>query len=66
MEATQLLEIPSRKVAYSIDDIVAITPLSRSTVKALLASGALRCVRVGRRVLIPREALDELLQRGAT
>lgn len=54
------------KVAYSIEEAAQVLSLGRTTVKQLIATGQLPSVRVGRRRLIPRSALetyiDHLLQ----
>lgn len=42
-----------------------ILPLSRATVYELLAANKLRHVRVGRKILIPADAIEEFLQKGA-
>jgi excisionase family DNA binding protein len=45
----------------SIKDACRILGLSRTTLYAQLASGRLRSVTVGRRRLIPREAIDAFI-----
>lgn len=52
------------RLAYEAKDLWNMLPLSRATVYELLAAGKIRHVRVGRRILIPREAVEELLQHG--
>lgn len=47
----------STQLVYSPKDLEPLLKLSKNTVNALLRSGRLRSVRVGRRYLIPREAL---------
>lgn len=42
-----------------------ILPLSRATVYALIASGKLRSIRVGRKILVPVDAIEEFLRTGA-
>ncbi len=47
--------------ALTIDETAASVTVSRSTVVRLIASGRLRHTRIGSRVLIPVDAIDELL-----
>jgi excisionase family DNA binding protein len=51
--------------AYSIAETCGLLSLSRPTVERLVYSGQLRSTKVGARRLIPAEAIDELLERGA-
>jgi excisionase family DNA binding protein len=51
-EATRLL---------SIKQACCVLGFSRTTLYALLASGQLRSVTIGRRRFVPREAIDELI-----
>lgn len=50
--------------AVSIQRACELSGLSRSTICRRIASGELASTRVGRRRLVPRRALDELLARG--
>lgn len=52
------------KLAYSIDEAAAALSLSRNSVKELVYQQRLKSVRVGRRVLIPRWAIDQFLNVG--
>jgi excisionase family DNA binding protein len=51
------------KLAYSIDEAIEAIGLGRTTVFELMASGELESVKVGRRRLIPSEALKDYVQR---
>ena len=51
--------------AYSMREVAHAIGLSERSVWAMIASGRLRAVRLGRSVRIPREALAELLGGGA-
>ncbi len=53
-EATRLL---------SIKQACCVFGFSRTTLYALLASGQLRSVTIGRRRFVPREAIDEFIAR---
>jgi len=52
------------RLALRVNEAAAVTGLSRSTLYVLMRNGALRSVRVAGRRLIPREALEALLQGG--
>lgn len=51
----------TEKLAYSIDEAAEALSISRSAMKGLLYTGQVKKRLVGRRVLIPRWALDEFL-----
>jgi excisionase family DNA binding protein len=53
------------KLGYSIDETARSVGLSRTSVKNLIASGRLRTVHVGRRVIIPRREVAALLEAGS-
>jgi excisionase family DNA binding protein len=58
--------IPVReKLAYSINEAIALSSLSRTTLYKLIARGELKTVMVAGRRLVPREALHLLLQPNA-
>jgi excisionase family DNA binding protein len=52
------------RLALRVNEAAAVTGLSRSTLYVLMRNGALRSVRVAGRRLIPRDALEALLQGG--
>jgi excisionase family DNA binding protein len=52
------------RLAYSIDEIVQSSGLSRSTVKRLIGEGKLQTVKIGRRILIPASSFHQLLRVG--
>jgi excisionase family DNA binding protein len=47
--------------AYTPQEAAVALGLGESKMRELYTTGRLRCVRVGRRVLIPREAVDRFL-----
>ena len=53
------------KVAFSIAEVCESLSLGRTTVFGLVKSGDLSVVRVGRRTLVPAEALQQFVQRAA-
>jgi excisionase family DNA binding protein len=54
--------LPDDRIALRINDAVAVSGLSRSTLYKLHAEGKLRAVKVAGRRLILREDLQALLQ----
>ena len=52
----------TEKLAYSVAEAAEALSLSKNVVRELVSEGRIRVVRVGRRVLVPRWALDEFLQ----
>jgi excisionase family DNA binding protein len=50
-----------QKLAYNLGEAAAALGVTYRTVHRLVRSGRLRAVRVGRRIVIPRSALEELL-----
>ncbi len=60
--AKQPLNVPiENKITLRLDEAQAASGLSRSTLCELIKSGRLRAVKVARRHLIPRDALETLL-----
>ena len=49
------------KLAFSIDETTEILPLSRDLINDLIRTGRLRSVKVGRRRIIPADAIHEFL-----
>lgn len=51
------------RATLSIDETARVTGLSRRTVERSVAAGALASIRIGRRRLIPRVQIDELVDK---
>jgi excisionase family DNA binding protein len=49
------------KRAYRINEVVAAYRISRSTIYKLISAGTLRTIKIGGRRLVPRDALEALL-----
>ena len=64
----QLLEDeePQKKLAYSLKKAAEALALSTNSIIKLIKSGRIRAVRIGRRVIVPRAALEEFLAKEAT
>mgnify|MGYP001562052454 CR=1 FL=1 len=50
----------------SVEDAAEFTGLSRSEIGRRIKSGVLRASKIGRRGLIPRKAVVEMLEKGMT
>ena len=48
--------------AYSVDETLQRLPIGRTRLYEAIASGEIKTVRLGRRILIPREAIDDFLR----
>ncbi|MCS7080471.1 MAG: helix-turn-helix domain-containing protein [Meiothermus sp.] len=51
-----------QKLAFSVEEAAQLLGLHPNTVRNLIARGELKATRVGRRILIPRIALERLLE----
>lgn len=49
------------RIAFSVTEAARALGISERTIRLLLARGDLRCRRLGRRVLVPVDALRELV-----
>jgi len=49
------------KLAYSIDEATEVISLSRDLINDLIRTGQLRSVKVGRRRIIPADAIHDFL-----
>jgi excisionase family DNA binding protein len=56
----------AEKLAYSIDEVVEITGLSRDLLYGQMRMGRLRYIKVGRRRIITRQHLDAFLAKAAS
>ncbi len=54
-------ELPEEKLLLSVRDCVVILGVSRNLIYAACHRGELPTLRIGRRLLIPRRALEKLL-----
>lgn len=55
-------DLENLPLALCVDDLMKVLNIGRNTAYALVKSGQLRSVRVGRQLRIPRDALREFLQ----
>jgi excisionase family DNA binding protein len=54
---------PTRQ-AYSVEEAAKLLGVGRTTAYLAVARGELPCIRIGRRVVVPRAALERLLAGG--
>jgi len=57
---------PAERLAYSVDEVVQITGLSRDLLYNQMRTGRLGYTKVGRRRIITRQHLDAFLARAAS
>jgi excisionase family DNA binding protein len=57
--------VSEEKRAYRMNEAVAAYRLSRTTLYKLITTGKLRTAKIGGRRLIPRDALEALLNEGS-
>lgn len=50
------------QVAFTVDQAAAALTIGRTKLLELVHSGALKCARIGRRIVVPRTALESFLQ----
>ena len=51
----------SRRLALSVDEAAALLGVSRDLVYDLVASGEIPSLRLGRRIVVPRHALEQVI-----
>lgn len=51
----------ANKVVYTVDEVAEIMRVSRPTAYAGVRSGAIPSIRIGKRLLVPRVALERML-----
>lgn len=56
----------SEKLVYSVPEVAKLLGLNRVTVYKLAKQDGFPAVRIGRRIIIPKKALEEWLEREAT
>lgn len=60
---TSWSEVP---LALTVEEAATILKIGRNGCYALVASGQLSVVRLGRRIVVPRQALEQLLRTSGT
>lgn len=61
MTTQDTLQLPTGRVAYSVEEVRAALGIGRGLMYDLLATGQIRAVKAGRRTLIPAAALERYL-----
>lgn len=62
---TNYRQIDDLPLSLRVDELMTVLDIGRNTAYAMLRSGVIRSVRIGRQIRIPRDALAEFL-RGET
>lgn len=52
----------NEKLAFTVDEVAQLLGISRSSAYQAVHSGEIPSLRIGRRYLVPKQALDELLR----
>lgn len=53
----------AERLTYSVVEAAGVLGIGKDLAYALVRSGQLRTVRLGRRIIVPRHAIEELLSR---
>ncbi len=56
---------PSRLV-YTVDEAAALLGISRNKAYEAVKTGVIPSIKIGRRILIPRQRLEDMVNEGAT
>jgi excisionase family DNA binding protein len=64
--SSPLINEKGEKLVFSISEAAKALGISDATVRSLTLTGKIRAVRIGRRILIPRKGLQELLEEVST
>ena len=59
-------EPPAERLAYSVDEVAAVTGLSRDLLYDQMRAGKLAYLKIGRRRIITRQHLEAFLARAAS
>ena len=59
----QEFAIDNEKRAYSVDDIMSILDISRSTAYTLIKRNYFRSIKIGKQLRIPKASFDEWLNK---
>ena len=62
--ADRALVKPVERLAYSVDELIAATGISRPSIYRRIADGTLKTVKFGKRRLISAEAFNALFKSG--
>ncbi len=55
-------EFENLPLALCVDDLASVLGIGRNSVYALVRSGQIRSIRIGKQIRIPRDALRDFLQ----
>lgn len=52
------------KVTYTVDEAAALFGIGRNSAYEAVRRGEIPSIRIGKRIVVPKAALDQLLERG--
>lgn len=58
------MTVPQNKLTHKPEEVCPLLGLGRNSVYALIHSGMLRSIRVGRKILVPTSAIIDFLNGG--
>ena len=58
---TKFRSLDELPLVLRVEDLMPIMDIGRNTAYELVRSGHIRCIRIGRKLRIPREALEDFL-----
>lgn len=56
--------VNTEKLAFFVNEVAKLTGLSNQKVRRMVKAGELKSIRAGKRVLVPRPALEDFLREG--
>jgi excisionase family DNA binding protein len=56
--------VPAEPLTYSVPEVASLLGINRNTAYELVARGSIPSIRLGKRVLVVRVALERLLESG--
>ena len=57
-----VLERPAQRLTMTVEEAAEVLGISRATAYDAVSRGEIPCIRIGRRILIPKVALERLLE----
>ena len=58
--------LPDKRLALTVDEVAKLLGLSRATAYLFASRGDFPTIRIGRRLLVPKAALEKMLSVGAS
>jgi excisionase family DNA binding protein len=61
-----VIERPTQRLTMTVEEAAEVLGISRATAYDAVSRGEIPCIRIGRRILIPKVALERLLESAGT